>query len=627
MSPSKSQIAIRLAQWSLAGLASLYAAIGQAGPISSGDYMIKSVHSGKCVDIAGGNSGANAQQYNCWSGATNQHFQIVDLGNDAYSIQPKHSLMSLSASGADDVKGTNLEQAPWSGAADQQWELRTVGGGVEIRPRHALDLCVDVAGASMDDGANLLLWTCHGGNNQKWSFTRLDETSGAGDPATDTGQTSSVDGANFASKSTGGAGPENSWNIWSNGHIEQTFALSDPSTLTVQAKGEAAAGVWPNMTVSVGGTQVGSFTVSSSDWTSYNLDVTGKTGSQSVRIAFTNDDFINGEDRNLLVKSASLTTSGDTGDTGETGGEDGTPTDNALVGQSGSLHVSGVNLLNQAGQPIQLAGMSSHGLQWYGHLMNAGSIKWLRDDWKANVVRAAMYTADGGYIANPSVKDKVIESVEAAIQHGMYVIIDWHILNDNDPNIYKTQAIEFFQDMATRYGEFPNVIYEIANEPNGYANWNDHIRPYAVDVIDAIRQIDPDNLIIVGTGTWSQDIHHAADNPLADDNVMYALHFYAGSHGQELRDRIDYARNKGAAIFVTEWGASQASGNGGVYANETRSWISFLNQRAISWVNWNLADKSESSAALVPGASATGGWTSQQLSDSGRLVRELMRNR
>jgi endoglucanase len=479
----------------------------------------------------------------------------------------------------------------------------------------------------MNDGANLLLWTCHGGNNQKWTFTRMDEPTSADDTATGAEQVTSVDGVNFASKSTGGAGPENSWNIWSNGHIEQTFSFSDPSTLTVQAKGEAAAGVWPNMTVSVGGTQVGSFTVSSSDWTSYNLDVAGKTGSQAVRVAFTNDAFINGEDRNLLVKSASLTTSGATGGTGDTGGGDSTPTDNALVEQNGPLHVNGVNLVNQAGQPIQLAGMSSHGLQWYGHLMNAGSIKWLRDDWKANVVRAAMYTADGGYISNPSVKDKVIETVDAAIQNDMYVIIDWHILNDNDPNIYKTQAIEFFQDMASRYGEKPNVIYEIANEPNGYANWNDHIRPYAVEVINAIRQIDPDNLIIVGTGTWSQDIHHAADNPLTDSNVMYTLHFYAGTHGQELRDRIDYARNKGAAIFVTEWGVSQASGNGGVYANETRAWIDFLNQRAISWVNWNLADKNESSAALAPGASATGGWTTQQLSDSGRLVRELMRNR
>jgi aryl-phospho-beta-D-glucosidase BglC (GH1 family) len=453
----------------------------------------------------------------------------------------------------------------------------------------------------------------------------MDDGASTGGTATSEGQTTTVNGISFASKSTGGAGAEDSWNIWSDGYIEQSFALSNPSSLSVMARGEVAGGVWPTMTVSVGGTQVASFTVNSSEWKSYNLDVTGKTGSQAVRVAFTNDAIVNGEDRNLLVKSVSVTTSGDTGSDETT--DTTTPTANALVAQNGQLRVSGVNLVNAAGQPIQLAGMSSHGLQWFAHLMNASSIKWLRDDWKANVVRAAMYTADGGYISNPSVKDKVIEIVDAAIQNDMYVIIDWHTLNDNDPNIYKAQAIEFFREMATRYGNRPNVIYEIANEPNGYANWNDHIRPYAVDVINAIRQIDPDNVVLVGTGTWSQDIHQAADNPLQDPNVMYTLHFYAGTHGQELRDRIDYARNKGAAIFVSEWGASQASGGGGAHANETSAWIHFLNQRAISWVNWSLSDKRESSAALAPGASTTGGWTNQQLSDSGRLVRELMRNR
>ncbi|SDL32266.1 cellulase family glycosylhydrolase [Pseudomonas indica] len=625
MNPITLPIGSRLAQWSLAGLAGLYAMSSLAGPIASGEYMIKSVQSNKCIDVAGEHNGANVQQYNCWSGANNQRFLVTDLGNDAYSIQPRHTMMSLSAAGAGTVKGTNLEQASWSGAAHQQWEVRSVSGGHEIRPRHATGLCVDVAGASMNDGANLLLWTCHGGNNQKWVFTRMDDGASTGGTATGEGQTTTVNGISFASKSTGGAGAEDSWNIWSDGYIEQSFAFSNPSSLSVMARGEVAGGVWPAMTVSVGGTQVASFTVNSSEWKSYNFDVTGKTGSQAVRVAFTNDAIVNGEDRNLLVKSVSVTTSGDTGSDETT--ETTTPTANALVAQNGQLRVSGVNLVNAAGQPIQLAGMSSHGLQWFGHLMNASSIKWLRDDWKANVVRAAMYTADGGYISNPSVKDKVVEIVDAAIQNDMYVIIDWHILNDNDPNIYKTQAIEFFREMATRYGNRPNVIYEIANEPNGYANWNDHIRPYAVDVINAIRQIDPDNVVLVGTGTWSQDIHQAADNPLKDPNVMYTLHFYAGTHGQELRDRIDYARNKGAAILVSEWGTSQASGGGGVYANETRTWINFLNQRAISWVNWNLSDKGESSAALAPGASATGGWTSQQLSDSGRLVRELMRNR
>lgn len=171
-------------------------------------------------------------------------------------------------------------------------------------------------------------------------------------------------------------------------------------------------------------------------------------------------------------------------------------------------------------------------MQWYGDFVNKDTLKWLRDDWGITVFRAAMYTADGGYIDNPSVKNKVKEAVEAAKELGIYVIIDWHILNDGNPNQNKEKAKEFFKEMSSLYGSTPNVIYEIANEPNGDVNWKRDIKPYAEEVIPVIRKNDPDNIIIVGTGTWSQDVNDAADDQLKDANVMYALHFYAGTHGQ-----------------------------------------------------------------------------------------------
>ncbi|MFZ5985672.1 MAG: cellulase family glycosylhydrolase [Bacillota bacterium] len=291
------------------------------------------------------------------------------------------------------------------------------------------------------------------------------------------------------------------------------------------------------------------------------------------------------------------------------------------VAQNGQLKIVGSQLCNQSGQAIQLKGMSSHGIQWYGNYVNYNSMKWLRDDWGITVFRVAMYTAENGYISNPSLKNKVKEAVEAAIDLGLYIIIDWHILQDNDPNMYKQQAKEFFREMATLYGNYPNVIYEIANEPNGGVTWNGHIKPYAEEVIPVIRAIDPDNIIIVGTGTWSQDIHDAANNPLKFSNIMYALHFYAGTHGQYLRDRIDYAMSKGAAIFVSEWGTSDASGGGGVYLSQSQTWIDFMASRKISWANWSLSDKAESSAALNPGASTSGGWTDANLSTSGKFIK------
>ncbi|MEC1526572.1 cellulase family glycosylhydrolase [Bacillus spizizenii] len=292
------------------------------------------------------------------------------------------------------------------------------------------------------------------------------------------------------------------------------------------------------------------------------------------------------------------------------------------VSINGQLSIKGTQLVNQNGKAVQLKGISSHGLQWYGDFVNKDSLKWLRDDWGITVFRAAMYTADGGYIDNPSVKNKVKEAVEAAKELGIYVIIDWHILNDGNPNQNKEKAKEFFKEMSSLYGSTPNVIYEIANEPNGDVNWKRDIKPYAEEVISVIRKNDPDNIIIVGTGTWSQDVNDAADDQLKDANVMYALHFYAGTHGQFLRDKANYALSKGAPIFVTEWGTSDASGNGGVFLDQSREWLNYLNSKNISWVNWNLSDKQESSSALKPGASKTGGWPLSGLSASGAFVRE-----
>lgn len=270
--------------------------------------------------------------------------------------------------------------------------------------------------------------------------------------------------------------------------------------------------------------------------------------------------------------------------------------------------------------------MSSHGLQWYGDYMNLSSIRWLRDDWGITVIRAAMYTASEGYISDPSIKFKVFEIVDAAIALDIYVIVDWHILSDGNPQLYKTQAMAFFDEVAQRYGNSPNVIYEIANEPNGGGvTWNGAIRPYAMDVIPVIRNHAPNSLVIVGTGTWSQDVTDAAANPVTYPNVGYALHFYACTHGQWLRDRLDQARAQGAMIFVTEWGTADATGDGNVCESQTRTWINFLNQRNVSWVNWSITPKEEGTAALQPHASPTGNWSANDLSPSGTLVKSLMR--
>ena len=295
------------------------------------------------------------------------------------------------------------------------------------------------------------------------------------------------------------------------------------------------------------------------------------------------------------------------------------------VDDNGWLGVQNSQLVNQKNIPIQLKGMSSHGIQWYGKFVNYNAMKELRDNWGLSVFRIAMYLNEGGYLSRPDLKNKMIEGIDAAINLGIYVIIDWHILSERDPNVLRAPAIQFFEEMATRYRNYPNVIYEIANEPNN-TSWANNIRPYSIELYNRIRAIDPYHIIIVGTNAWSSAVEEAANNPLPPYcyNVMYALHFYAGSHGSWYRDKITYAMSRGAAIFVTEWGTTNYSGNGGNNYGEAQNWMNFLAEKKVSWTNWTISDHPESSAVLNVGANPNGGWTDANLKETGRFVKRAM---
>ncbi|RBP48569.1 cellulase family glycosylhydrolase [Arenicella xantha] len=255
---------------------------------------------------------------------------------------------------------------------------------------------------------------------------------------------------------------------------------------------------------------------------------------------------------------------------------------------------------------------------------NADAVAWLKNDWKSNIVRAAMGVDEaGGYLSDQAGnKARVTAVVDAAIAQDMYVIIDWHTHHAED---YRTDAVAFFSEMAQTYGSHNNVIYEIYNEPL-QVSWSSTIKPYAEAVIGAIRAHDPDNLIVVGTPTWSQDVDQAAADPItAYSNIAYALHFYAGTHKQWLRDRAEQAMNAGIAIMVTEWGSVNASGDGAVDTAETNAWVNWMAQYNLTHLNWSVHDKAEGASILQPGASSTGNWPSSTLTASGAFVRDIIR--
>lgn len=294
------------------------------------------------------------------------------------------------------------------------------------------------------------------------------------------------------------------------------------------------------------------------------------------------------------------------------------------VQKHGRLFVKGTNLVDSNGNNFQLRGVSTHSISAFPEYINKETFKEMRDVWGINVIRIAMYSnPNDGYTVK--LHDKVKEAVQYASDLGLYVIIDWHILQDNNPNIYKSEAINFFKEMATEFKDNENILYEICNEPNGNVTWAKDIKPYAEDVISEIRKIDSNSIIIVGTPTWSQDVDIVADDKIEGySNIMYTLHFYAATHKDSLRSKMKSALDKGLPIFVTEFGISDASGNGKIDEAEGDKWIDALNQYNISWVCWNLSNKNETSAILNSSCKKLTGYDESDFSGEGKwLLKKL----
>lgn len=300
----------------------------------------------------------------------------------------------------------------------------------------------------------------------------------------------------------------------------------------------------------------------------------------------------------------------------------------ATPASCGALQVCGTQLCDKDGNPVQLRGISTHGLAWFPSYVNADLFGQFRQEWNVNVMRLAMYTAEyGGYCTaddTMELKKLVRNGVKYATENDMYVIIDWHILSDGNPNTYKEEAINFFREMSKVYAESDNVIYEICNEPNGGTSWSE-IKKYAEEVIPVIRKNDADAVIIVGTPNWSQFVDQAAADPITGyDNIMYALHFYAATHKEDLRSKMTSAIENGLPIFVTEYGICDASGNGGIDETQANKWVDTMDRYGVSYVNWNLSNKNETSSIIKTGSKKTKDLTEADLSSSGKWLYQML---
>ncbi len=299
-----------------------------------------------------------------------------------------------------------------------------------------------------------------------------------------------------------------------------------------------------------------------------------------------------------------------------------------IVEKHGRLQVKGNTIVDKNNTPISLAGNS---LFWSNagdtsDFYNAETVAHLSNNWNSSIIRVAMgvkesWDSGRGYIDSPEAqKAKIRKVIDSAIDNGMYVIIDWHT---HEAEKYEDEAVVFFKEMAALYGNYDNVIYEIYNEPIRQT-WQE-IKSYSTAVIAAIRSEDPDNLIVVGTPTWSQDVDLASQDPISDVNVAYTLHFYSGTHTQYLRDKAQTALNNGIALFVTEWGAVNATGDGDADVSETERWMDFLKENHISHANWSVSDKPEG-ASIVLKDKGVNGLQNDELTETGVFIKNLIKN-
>ena len=303
--------------------------------------------------------------------------------------------------------------------------------------------------------------------------------------------------------------------------------------------------------------------------------------------------------------------------------EDGIAKTGAKMDYYGALSVTDGKLVDSHGKEVQLTGISTHGINWFPEFATPETIASLRNNFGINVIRIAMYTSDyngycvGGSDNQKDLMDKVCSAVDAATENEMYVIIDWHTLNDENPNTYKAESIQFFGEMVRKYKDNDNVIYEICNEPNGDTTWSD-IKSYAKEVIPVIRNVDSDAVILVGTLEWSSDLESVQDDPLNFKNIMYTYHFYAASHKEDARKQLQSALDEGLPVFISEYGLVSADGNGSVNTKEAEKWYDIIDEYKLSSCIWNLSNKDEGSALISADCQSTLDWKYEDLSEEGK---------
>lgn len=291
----------------------------------------------------------------------------------------------------------------------------------------------------------------------------------------------------------------------------------------------------------------------------------------------------------------------------------------SVVDKHGWLKVGNGKLTDESGNPTQLKGVSFGWHCLWPQFYNTSVVDKVVNEWGANIVRCSigLDLTDRSFEKNPELAYACVDSiVSGAVKSGSYVLIDFHSHENNLP-----LAKEFFTTVAKKYGNLPNVIYEVWNEPQE-VEWSE-CKQYGEEIIPVIRKYAPNSIVIIPTPRWDQDVDKAADNPITDyDNIMYSLHYYAAFHKDDYRKKAEYALKHNLPIFITECASMMHTGDGVIDPASWEEWLKMADENGLSWIAWSISNKDETCSMLRPSASANASeWTDADLKPWAILVK------
>ena len=300
----------------------------------------------------------------------------------------------------------------------------------------------------------------------------------------------------------------------------------------------------------------------------------------------------------------------------------------------GKLSVVGPDLVDKDGEKVQLYGLSTHGMNWFGRYANIKTLANLQAEFGINVIRFAMYTEEDGYCSGDANKKRTMledlkEGIDAATKLGLYVIVDWHMVGaenplDKNPLTFVNESMEFFTEIAKEYQNYDNILYEIMNEPNGDTTWS-QCKQYANMVIPCIRNYT-DAVVLVGNPKWTADLNSVMASPLTGyENIMYTYHFYAADHKNTTQVKTAY--EKGFPVFISEFGMMLSSGDGALDTTAGEVWINLLDKYNISYVAWNISNSGGSASIFKEGSKDMYDVSDDNLKEWGVYLKKLYRRK